>query len=363
MAAVTLSEVKVGLLVILAVMLVVVLTMSLGNFQSIFADSVTVSVRVPSVVGIELHAPVTYAGVRFGSVTKKRYDFENDTPVIELTLDYDSPVSMDSKVEFTSSGMLSPLFIEISGGTKEQRLSTLIEKGNLDPENIYIDGTPYASIGEFFALASDVKIVLAKVNDVLDGIQEPLGKASGIVDDLSGEVKVIASELREMLQEARPRFRNVLDKSGDLIASASGEVVPTLRNLREASGDVSPLVKNVGDKMDKALAQVNDLIDEISPDASATVREMRQLMQSVKTRIGEIQDKAATLLDDVDKAIVENRSEIDGMLANLKETSIHLNELSAQLNKDPWRVVWKSEGKQSPARVSPKWDPLPAPSK
>lgn len=362
MAAVTLSEVKVGILVILAVLLVVVLTMSLGNFQTMFADSVTVNVRVPSVVGIELHAPVTYAGVRFGSVTKKRYDYENNTPVIELTLDYNSPVSMDSKVEFTSAGLLSPLFIEISGGSNEQRLSTLIDEGKLDPDNIYINGTPYTSIGEFFALASDVKIVLAKVNETLDGIQEPLSKASGIVDNLSGELKVIASEVRDLMKEARPRFRNVLDQSSELIVSASGEVVPALRNLRDASGDISPLVNNVGDKMNEALTQANQLIASISPDAAASVREMRLLMEGLQSRLGEIQNKASTLLDDVDQAIVENRAEIDSMLANLNQTSIHLNELSAQLNKDPWRVVWKSEGKQSPARVSPKWDPLSASS-
>lgn len=362
MAAVTLSEVKVGLLVILAVLLIVVLTMSLGNFDSMFKNTVTVNVRVPSVVGIELHAPVTYEGVRFGSVTRKRYDYENSMPIIELTLDYDSPVSLDSKVEFTSSGLLSPLFIEISEGTKEKRLCTLIDEGKLDPNKIYIDGTPYASIGEFFALASDVKIVLGKVNNVLDDIQEPLGKASGIVDDLSGELRVIADEVKGLLKDARPRFRNVLDQSSGLIASASGEVVPTLQNLRKASGDVSPILKKTGDKVDQALTQVNEMIDEISPEASAAVREVKLLVIGLKSRVSELQGKVTTLLDDVDNAIVDNRSEIDGLLANLKQTSIHLNELSAQLNQDPWRVIWKSEGKQAPARVSPKWDPIPASS-
>ncbi len=362
MAAVTLSEVKVGVLVILAVILTVLLTLSVGNFQTIFTDTLTLNVRVPSVVGIELHAPVTYAGVRFGSVTKKRYDFENNSPVIELTVDYDSPVSMDSKVEFTSSGLLSPLFIEISGGSEEKRLNTLVEQGQLDPDNIYIDGVPYVSIGEFFALASDAKVVLGKVNNALDSFQGPLSKASGIVDNISAELKVILADVRDLFKESRPRLKGLLDQSTNLIASASGEVMPTLQNLHDASGEVKPMVSKVGGHLDDALSKANNLIASISPDAAATVKEMRSLMERLQTRIDAIQQKAATLLDDVDKAIVENRAEIDSMLANLNQASIHLNELSAQLNKDPWRAVWKSEGKQAPARVSPIWDPLPTTS-
>lgn len=359
MARVTMSEVKVGIMVVISVLLIIAISASVGNFNTLFQDNLTVYIRMPSVVGIEKYAPVKYAGVPIGTVSDIRYDDKAEMAVIEATIDYEAPVALDSDIEFASAGLLSALFVEITGGSRDKRLNTLIESGELDPaEGIYLDGTPYASIGDFFALASDVKEVLTKVGGLLDNAQEPLNAASGLVESLSGELQVIARETRELIQEARPRFRSILDQSGALIVNASGEAVPMLANLRETSEELSPFMKRGGAKVEAMLDQANSLIASVSPEVVDTMVEAKSLVASLNDRVEVVQERIATLLENLDKAVIDNRAEIDGILGNLNQTAANLNELSRQLKKDPWRIVWKSEGMNEPEKRSPEWDPF-----
>ncbi len=117
MTAVSMSEVKVGLMVLLSIALIVALTMSLGNYREFFTDTATIHITIPSVVGLEPYAQVTYSGVRVGTVTDVRFDEDRNLAVIDAKIDLNSAVSIDSEVSFASAGLLSPLFIEISGGS------------------------------------------------------------------------------------------------------------------------------------------------------------------------------------------------------------------------------------------------------
>ncbi|MBI1388655.1 MAG: MCE family protein [bacterium] len=359
MASVTAQEVKVGVLVILAIVLVVVLSASLGNFESLYEDLITIKIRVPRVV-VEKYSKVTYAGVRIGTVTDLLYDNAANEALIVARIKRDSPVSLDSEVTFTSDTMLSPLYVEINGGQDDKRITTLLAKGEINEEDVVLEAKPYASLGDFFALASDVKNVLGKVEVVLDDVREPLGKVSGIIDDVSGQLLAISGEVKTMIADAHPRVNGLLDQSSGLIDGASKQVIPALTNVRRGSEDLPALISQSNEKLQSALKKADELIETMGPDLQATVKEVRGLMESMNGRIDDIQSKVKTLLTTLDGAVKENRPDIDGLIANLKQVSSNLNDLSAQLKRDPWRVVWKSEGKMEPQKVSPDWRPLPA---
>ncbi len=358
MALVSLSEMKVGVFVVLALVLFLVAILSVGNFQEYFSRTVTIHITIPSIDGLEKYSPVTYSGVRIGTVKDYQWDEERQTVVIDAQVDIDSSVSLDSKVNFTSASLLSPLFISISGGSKTKRIRDLIKNGAIDTKDIYLEAEPYLSIGAIFALAGDVKNVLQKVEGVLGEIDKPLMAISDFIDDASKNVNIIMHDVDGMISDGHPRINQLLDNSNNMITSASGEIIPTLQDIRKGAKGVAPLVSNTQKQLHDVLNKTSGLIESISPELDELSDEAIVLIKSINKRIETIQSSIVRLTNDVDSVVVNNREDIDRIVAHLETTAANLNEISTELSKNPWRMIWKTEEKMAPPRVSPKWNPI-----
>ncbi len=358
MPFVTLTEVKVGLLVLLALVLLLVLTFSIGNFQDFFSHTVLVSITIPSVVGLDNFSPVTYSGVRIGTVTRIRYDESLERAVIEAKIDIDSPVSIDSKAHFTSAGLLSPLFVEISGGSKEKRLRDLLRTGVLDPQNIYLDAEPYLSFGEIFSVAGNIKGVLKKVEDLLDGVGGLPPEIAGFITEVSRETQHILRELDGTLVEGRPRVITTIDQMNGLIRSASEQAIPALENLRKGSASIPGLMGDTRQKLSAVLNKTAGLIDSVSPDLDTITDESLLLIQDLRQQVESLHTAVLQLTNHIDSMVVDNQEDIHRIVSHLERTSANLNEISNEIKKNPWRLFWKSEEKLPPGHVSPKWNPV-----
>lgn len=359
MSLVSLSEVKVGALVLLSVALLLVLTLSIGNFRDFFANNLTIYITVPSVNGLDNFSPVTYSGVRIGTVTKKWFDETLDKAVIEARIDYDSPVSIDSKVQFTSAGLLAPLYVDISAGSKEKRLRTLIQKGEIDRNKIYLDATPYVSFGEIFAVASDLKGVLKQVETILNGVGELPADLAGFVRNASQDITEILNEMNGLLTEGRPLAVSALDRMNGLVLSVSNETTPALRDIRKGAADIPSLVTDTHQKMTRVMDKANGMIETASPAIVQLSNEAIALIQNMQNQVQTLQSTASKMLNDADGLITGNREEIGRIMAHLERTASNLNEISNEIKKNPWRIFWKTNEKLPPGRVSPQWNPIP----
>ncbi len=355
MAAVSANEVKVGIMVALTILLLVALTISVGELNNLFTENVTIHVQVSSVIGLEPYAQVTYSGVQIGIVNKIRYSEEKNMPVVDITIDSNSPVSTDSKARFTSSGLLSPLFIEISGGSEEKRIKKLLNKRDFNPDNVYLEAEPYVDV---LSLSSNVKQALTKVEGVLDSLHPTLNQIGGLVSNVSKEVGIILKEVDKLAVSSRPKFLAILDNTNDLIEDASSQVVPALKDIRSSAGEVPNLISNAGDKVTHVIDKTGGLIDSVSPEVIHTVKEIRSTVQELQNRIHNIENHLTLLLSDVDNLVVDNRQDIDRIIDQLKLTTANLEDISRQLSKNPWRLIWKTEERVQPDKVSPEWNPL-----
>jgi len=69
--------------------------------------------------GLESGAPVRYAGLNIGKVTRVRVDSSDTTRIeIDFAVDADAPIKTDSVARVSSMGLLSDNFLEISAGTQ-----------------------------------------------------------------------------------------------------------------------------------------------------------------------------------------------------------------------------------------------------
>lgn len=358
MSLVTKSEVKVGAMVLLSLALLLALTLSIGNFREYFAKTLTIYITIPSVVGLDKFSPVTYSGVRIGTVTNIWYDEQLDKAIIEAKIGSDSPVSIDSKVRFTSAGLLSPLFVEISEGSKEKRLRDLLAKGEIERNKIYLEADPYLSFGEIFAVAGDVKGVLKQVETILSGISELPDDIAGFVSEASREIVMILSKTDRILEEGQPRIITALDRVNGLVAGASSEMIPTLRDIRQGAAGVPTFVTDTHKKLNKVMDNTAGLIDTVSPEIAQLSQEAVLLIQDLRNRVQTLQDSIVKMMGDVDGLVVDNREDIGRIVTHLERTAANLNEITNELKKNPWRIIWKTEEKLPPGRVSPQWNPI-----
>ncbi|MEW6236353.1 MAG: MlaD family protein [Candidatus Omnitrophota bacterium] len=359
MSAFSMSEVKVGLMVAISAALIVSLTISVGNYESLLSSRATVSIYVDNVVGLDNFAPVTYAGVKIGAITGIRYDEEKEQALIVAKIDLDYPVSLDSNVQVTSAGLLSPFFINISKGSAEQRIKTLLENGKLEKDKIILNATPNYTIGEVFSLAGDLKKVLAKVETALDGIGGPIAEVSGFISSAKKDVTEIMGKIQVILEDSQPRIASLLNNASGLIDSASENVIPALQSVRMGAAGLPGLVTDAGRGMNDIMSQASGFLRAASPETIAAIRQAKESLAALDSRIQTIQDSLVKAINDADHIVVDNREDIDQIILNLKNALGNLDDMSSQLAKNPWRLVWKTEERKEPMRVSPEWNPLP----
>ncbi|MBD3265395.1 MCE family protein [bacterium] len=357
------AELKIGLMVAIGLALLVTLTLSLGNFESYWDDTIPISIQVPSAVGLEPYTKVTYSGVKIGMVAGIEYNEDIQMAVVSAEIDRYSPVATDSQARLTSANLLSPLFLEISGGSEDKKIKTLLREGKLNLQDpIYIQARPYTSIGEVFALATDVKQALGKMESLADELQPALRSADGFIQSASAEFITILREMDELFVASSPRVLNLLDHSDQMIVSASQEIIPTVqtvhRGARELSQTLPRVVNNLDTNVTNILRDADAMVKSVSPELITTMTSMREAVSSLKARVANVESRLVMILDNANRLVESNRDELERIVLRVERITKNLDELSAQLADDPWRLIWKSEGKRDPTRVSPEWQPF-----
>ena len=119
-------EVKVGLFVFLAIILLIVVLFSIGDF-SLFKSGYTLTVYFNYVEGIEIGAPVRLAGVKIGEVKNinvlhKRASGETSVG-LKIWVDSSSIIKSDSLVNINTLGLLGETYLEITPGREGEVLN------------------------------------------------------------------------------------------------------------------------------------------------------------------------------------------------------------------------------------------------
>lgn len=352
------AEIRVGLMVVLSITLIIILSISVGQLGDLLTDTIRIQIRIPGVAGLEEYAPVKYSGVPIGRVMKIEYDETIDQAIIHADIERNSPVSLDSTCRLSSSSMLSPLYIEISGGTREQKLKHLLNDKKIKEVDIVLQAEAYLSIGDLFALAADVKNTLMKVQTVLDNLNEPLIVAGDLIKNISGESEVLLDNLNLLVSDGHSRINETLGITNSFISSASSEVLPSLKKIRVSSENLPSLLSSIDSKLNMLLDDADVLVQGLQPEIKTISSEMKDAIGLLKNRIAKIEETLVTMLNNADGLLTDNRDQVKLMLQNLQRTSKNLDDLMAQLSQHPWRLIWKTEAREQPLKVSPDWNPI-----
>jgi len=220
-----LTEVRVGLFVLLGMVVVMTIIFMLGSEGKLFERRYTLYTKFKDISGLRVGAPVQLAGLGVGMVDEIHFSksLEEKEIIIALGLNrnFKDRIRADSVATINTQGLLGDKFVFLSVGTETQPV--LEDKEFIKSE----ETTP------IFALAE-------KAGKILDDIGAASKSIRGMLTSVEGEK---GGDLKGILQSLRTTLDRV--KTGPGLAHAliydpkGKQVIASLNNALNAFSDVA----------------------------------------------------------------------------------------------------------------------------
>ncbi|MHC1744381.1 MAG: MlaD family protein [Syntrophobacteraceae bacterium] len=310
------SEIKVGLLMLIAAVLLGVGIIIASDVKSLFDHRRTVTLLFPYADGITKGSPVWYAGLEVGEVSDIR--IAEDAPdriAVTVKLDPKARVRKDSRVDIRSLGMMGAKYVEISPGSAES--------SDLKPGEI-LEGQSTASLSQILETGQQVATRLVSLVQEVQGLVHEVRSESSIKDAIQNsnallvEFREVGRDLKPVIEKASA-FADSLKSAGSSLKQTSDEggkeLTAFLKELRQTNRDLQKKIDGIETQLNKALSQAEKGLSE-----------------------------AGELVKDARSVVTSNEPDLTALVKYLKETSRQLESLSVDLRAHPYKVIWKKDG-------------------
>jgi len=303
--AVKAVEVRSGIFVVLALVVLTILIFSVGNLRARFETTTRFHAYVPDAKFIKTHDPVTYGGFRVGEVKRIEVSPERHGHVkVTVEVNQEIPVLVDSALVLKQDGIMGPKYVEISPGTAGARRAA--------PEAVLAGLVPPALTD----LTSAVEGPLRRIDRVLAHLDEILGlpeNQQGLTGVLL-ETRDLLASLNEQVQKLVAVAGRTAEKTGEVL----GEVQGTLRDAR------APLLS--------ALKNADELTAKVAKS-----------VETLTARRTQTADHLDRLLKDVDGVIVQNNKNIYETIRGLRDTAYHMEQATKRIRANPAVLLFGAE--------------------
>jgi len=278
--------------------------------------------------GLESGAPVRYAGLNIGKVTRVRVDSSDTTRIeIDFAVDADAPIKTDSVARVSSMGLLSDNFLEISAGTQSAARAA---PGSVVKSK---EAFGFDQIGDAVqAMLPDSQAALKSLNVDLDTLHTTIGEANDLLNDKNrANLAGTLSNLNGALAELRPELNKTLKSVDEMLADAQPRITATLTNVQGLTTKMDPLLDNLSKTVDTAnntLTHVDGTIGENRENIKASVESLRQVLE-----------KATVLVGQLNSTLNQNSDNLDETLDNIRLATENLRELTDTLKTSPTSII------------------------
>lgn len=338
MASARSIEVKVGMLILVAVGLLAGFILVMGgiNFEPTF--EVVVGFDDPG--GLQSGAPVKIAGVKVGKVGEITF---NTDPPAERTVDtlvyvhldieekYHETLRQNAVFYITTQGVLGEQFLAVDPGSEDQ---PAIEKGavvrGLDPPRLD------RIIAESYDLLHTTVVALREnrpqLKELFDGLTKTL-KGTGTffehnqdrLDKVAANVETMSEEGVATVQAAReryvdnPRIERIIKNLEHLSATSARDVPVLLADTQKTVAGVNKVVGALGSEQE--LAKIRGILD----DLAASSKDVRVAAADARVIAGHVRRGRGSV----------------GALVMDEQLFDDLQELARDLKHNPWKFFWK----------------------
>lgn len=260
--------------------------------------------------GLEPGAAVRFGGMKAGSVQAVRVDPDDSTRIeVDFSVARDIPLKSDSVAKIASLSALGDNYVELTAGTRQAAPAA---PGSVVKST---ESTSLSDIGDMVGgLQPMVQQVLQNLNQRLSELQVTMARANDLLSDQNrSNISASLGNVNSMLAESRPK------------------VSVTLNNVQIASGQLRPLL----DDLKKTMAQANDALGHID----AVVLENRQDLRGSVAELRQTLLTASSVMDQLERTLDYNADSIDQTLENVRVTTQHLKDLTENLKRRPYTLI------------------------
>jgi phospholipid/cholesterol/gamma-HCH transport system substrate-binding protein len=275
-------EVKAGILIFCALVVLFAFTFMIGKFH-VFKKGYTIDISFNFVEGLDVGAPVRLSGVKAGNVSKVRLDPEKNMVVLTLWLQDEAKIRDDSRFYINTLGFMGEKYIEIDPGVSP----TFIKPGS------FVEGEPARRLEEILKTGQEIA---TQANDIIGSIKGVTDKIS--LDKLSASL----DELHKLMKE--------LDKNGTVI----------LKNVKSITTDVNDITSSKKDDLKVSITKLRDTLTKLD----ITVANLNEVLVQVKSGQGAV---GALLYD-------------PKMEKDLKEAISNFRDFSKSIKDNPGQLIW-----------------------
>jgi phospholipid/cholesterol/gamma-HCH transport system substrate-binding protein len=302
------SEVRSGIFVVLALLVLSILIFSVGNFRQRFQTTHFYSSYLPDAKFIKAHDAVTYGGLRVGEIRKVEVASERFGLVkVTIEVGQEIPVKEDSHLTLKQDGILGPKYVEISPGTPaSKRMAEGAELKGLVPPAIT-------------DLASSIESPLAKIDRLLDHLEAILGKPENQKN--IADILAQAKSLLVTTEEQMKRIGDVTAQAGEKSGKAIDEVQAAVREVR---APLASTLKNADELTVKLSRSVDDLAGKVS-----------RSLDELTAKLSKTADGLDQLLRDADALVLQNNTNIYETIRGLRDTAYHLELAARRVRANP----------------------------
>lgn len=304
------AEVKVGIFVFIAIVLLAFMSMQVGERELLRGGMYDLVVYFESVTGLKTGAPVEIAGIEVGRVRDIR--LADGRAKLVLELEEDVQLNADATARIMTRGVLGDKYIALSSGT--DGLPALTEGDTIQHAQSTADLDEL--MGKIGRIADDIGSVSKSVANVMGGPEgeRDLRRTFLNMRDLAVSLNQMVQRNTESIDLIVANMRDFSSDLKDISAANKQNINTTIKNFEAASIGL----KHTLNRMDSVLAK----IDEGQGTAGRLVND---------EEMGQNLHEAVASLESVARKIDEGQGTL-GRLVNEDTTSRELDRALEGIN-------------------------------
>jgi len=330
------SELKIGALAIVAIVVTAVLVFSLTGTRGFSWQRYNLKTRFANVAGLATGSPVRVAGVQVGSVKDVQFAGEMVDVVFDVRKDLSDRITTTSTAKLGSVSLLGESAVDITPSSK----------GAPIPEWGYVPAAPApAQIADITDQASrGVEQINALVSDIRSG-RGTVGKL--MTDDrLYTELQQFVASANDLTNGLR-RGQGTLGKllkdptAADSLQASLKNIEDMTRQINAGQGSLGKLMKDdaFANSLSAATANIRDLTARMNHGDGTvgrlmTDRALYDKLTSVTTRL----DDLVTRLND-GQGTAGQLLKDQRLYENMNKVTTELSSLIAEIRKDPRKYL------------------------
>jgi ABC-type transporter Mla subunit MlaD len=365
------SEVKAGMFIFFSLLVLIAMIFTLGNLKDMFHEKKKLRILFKFTGGLDIGAPVRYSGLDVGKVVgieleDAKTDDGLDRVAVLTEIDPTIIVKKNSGASIKTSGLMGGMYIDIRSGTRNAEPlpdgETLVGQESFE----------FAKIGD---MMSEIVLQTSRFIDITDHLvadsRETLKLVQGSIGNFNSTFKRNQPNIQNSIDnfsKVSTELAAILNENGDAlrktihhVASSTGEIDDILTtqkdDLRKTISHAASGVKGLdhivtanGKNIETIIAQTLHLTREMESLLADNRPGVTKLISTMETDTHKISSNIDSATGNLEKTLVqgstmlaENRRDIKELIGNLRATSEDMKSLVAELQRNPWKLVRKSD--------------------